>query len=204
MAKSSPIGCARERLAVNDSSRSPLRNAALRESLALSSSNQDSSCPLRGCVSVSSSANTRSCGGSPLRAEKDAADGAVSDANSASAAAATATVKVATSLSVTGSVSLPLVKPVADAVIVTVCIPSTIVSSTAASFTVTEELRARIVAVADTVASLDSLLARVTVNAEVVSVLRVIVTVVAAAPAVSATEAAATSTVKAGAGNEKE
>ncbi len=77
--------------------------------------------------------------------------------------------------------------------------PSTIASSTASRFTVTETCPTGIVAVAGTVASVVSLLARFTANAVNVSV-RVIVTVVAAGPALSATAAAATFTVSAGGG----
>ncbi len=117
---------------------------------------------------------------------------------SATEAATTLTVKVAASLSVTCSVSLPLLNPVAEAVIVTVCVPSTIASSTAAKVTVTEDCPAGIVTVAGTVASVVSLLDRFTVRAAVVFVLRLIVTVVAAEPAFSATEAAATLTVSVG------
>jgi len=111
----------------------------------------------------------------------------------------TTMLNVAVSSSVTCSVSLPLVKPVADAVMVTVCVPSTIASSTAARSTVTDDWPAGIVAVVGTVASVVSLLDRSTVRANALSVLRVIVTVVAAAPAYSDTEADTTFTVNAAA-----
>ena len=110
-------------------------------------------------------------------------------------AAVTTTVRF--SISVTPSVSAPLLYAAADAVIVAVCVPSRILSSTASMSNVTDAIPAGIVIVAGTVASVVSSLASVTVSALAVSVLlRETVAVVAAAPAFSATSAAAMTTDK--------
>ena len=81
------------------------------------------------------------------------------------------------------------------ALIVTVCAPSSSASSTASRLTVTDGWPAGIVALAGTVASVGSLLVRLTTSSLVVLAVRVIVTVVAAGPAFSTTVVAPKVTV---------
>ena len=80
----------------------------------------------------------------------------------------------------------------------TVCVPSTTASSTAATAKVAELWPAAIVTVVGTVASVVSLLARLTVTAEVVGPCRVTVPVAALAPAFSAKLAGLIATVNPG------
>ena len=106
-------------------------------------------------------------------------------------------VTVETSSSVTSSVSLMLVYPVAVALKVTVWVPSAAESSTAAMSKLALLCPSRIVTLEGAVASLVSSLASVTTRSPLVSV-RVTVAVVAAAPAASETESAAIATVSVG------
>ena len=81
-------------------------------------------------------------------------------------------VSVGTSSSVTSMLSVPLVRPAEEAVIVGVCVPSTIASSTAMTVKLTDAWPAGMVTVAGTVASVVSSLVSVTISSPVVSVFR--------------------------------
>ena len=94
--------------------------------------------------------------------------------------------------------SLALVNPASEAVIVTSCVPSTSPSSTASIEKVTDASPAGIVTESGTVASVVSSLDRLTTSSFAVSVLRVTVAVVAPAPAASETDAAAIRSVSRG------
>ena len=95
-------------------------------------------------------------------------------------------VNVAKSSSVTARLSVPSTKPAALAVSVTVCVPSTTASSTASISTAGDVVSpAAIVTEAGSVASLVSLLSKLTTRGLAISPSRVTVTVAAAAPALS-------------------
>jgi hypothetical protein len=139
---------------------------------------------------------TKSLDGSVLRVIVMAV--AAAPAFSATDVATTFTLSAGLSLSVTSRASLPLANPLAEAVIVTVWVPSATASSNTSKLTTAEVWPAGIVIVGGTIPSVASLLMRLTTNALVVSVLRVMVTAVAAGPAFSRTEGAVTFTVNAG------
>ena len=121
---------------------------------------------------------------------------AAAPAVSATESSAIATVSTSgTSSSVTSSESVPLASPLAAAVIVTVCVPSTSLSSSAVMSNVALFWPSRMVTVAGTVTSVVSLLVRLTDRSPEVEPVRVTVAVVAAAPAVSATELSAIESV---------